>query len=158
MGGKPPNPPKSVLMSNTHSTHSKSAESWHTTHPQLHGSQSQGALGGSPPIDCPPWVACGQPHSRVSEWRLANIHQEQLKSHSGILPRVTAPSRSVGRLSAGHHRLILPLCELRLNAPLQHRSHRPNVTTTARTKSIYCNVNRLELFIRLLPLLKSPSR
>ena len=123
-------------MSNTHFTHSKSAESWHTTHPQLHGSQSQGALGGSPPIDCPPWVACGTTALKsewVSVWQI--FTQEQLKSHSGILPRVTAPSRSVGRLSAGHHRLILPLCELRLNAPLQHRSHRPNVTTTARTKS-----------------------
>ena len=135
MGGKPPNPPKSVLMSNTHSTHSKSAESWHTTHPQLHGSQSQGALGGSPPIDCPPWVACGQPHSRVSEWAFGKYSPRAAKKPLWNIAKSYRPSRSVGRLSAGHHRLILPLCELRLNAPLQHRSHRPNVTTTARTKS-----------------------
>ena len=97
--------------------------------------------------------------NRTQEWvseRLANIHPRAAKKPLWILPRVTAPSRSVGRLSAGHHRLILPLCELRLNAPLQHRSHRPNVTTTARTKSNILQREPLELFIRLLPLLKSP--
>ena len=112
-------------MSNTHSTHSK-VRRVDTNPPTAAWQPISRALGGSPPIDCPPWVACGQPHSRVSEWALANIHQEQLKSHSGILPRVTAPSRSVGRLSAGHHRLILPLCELRL-------THRFNTAHTAPT-------------------------
>ena len=145
-------------MSNTHSTHSKSAESWHTTHPQLHGSQSQGALGGSPPIDCPPWVALD---NRTQEWvseRLANIHPRAAKKPLWILPRVTAPSRSVGRLSAGHHRLILPLCELRLNAPLQHRSHRPNVTTTARTKSNILQREPLGTIHTVVTFVEIPSR
>ena len=76
---------------------------------------------------------------RVSGERLANIHQEQLKSHSGILPRVTAPSRSVGRLSAGHHRLILPLCELRqrtastpLTPPQRHYNSKDKINILQR--------------------------
>ena len=145
-------------MSNTHSTHSKSAESWHNP-PTAAWQPISRALGGSPPIDCPPWVACGQPHSRVSGVSVWQIFTQRAAKATLEYCKSYRP-QSVGRslIGGGHHRLILPLCELRLNAPLQHRSHRPNVTTTARTKSIYCNVNRLELFIRLLPLLKSPSR
>ena len=45
--------------------------------------------------------------------------------------------RSVGRLSAGHHKLILPLYRLRLNAPLQHRLHQPSVTMLARAFAQY---------------------
>ena len=55
-------------------------------------------------------------------------------SHSGNIAKETAHP-SVGRsLSAGHHRLILPLCRLRLNAPPQDRLHRSNVTMLARAK------------------------
>ena len=77
-------------------------------------------------------------------------------SHSGNIAKETAHP-SVGRsLSAGHHRLILPLCRLRLNAPPQDRLHRSNVTMLARQSPIYRTVNRLELFIRFLTLLCSP--
>ena len=59
---------------------------------------------------------------------------EQLKSHSWNIAKETAHP-SVGRsLSAGHHRLILPLYRLRLNAPPQDRLHRSNVTMLARAK------------------------
>ena len=67
----------------------------------------------------------------------ANIHLEQLKSHSWNIAKETAHP-SVGRsLSAGHHRLILPLCRLRLNAPPQDRLHRSNVTMLARAIAQY---------------------
>ena len=66
--------------------------------------------------------------------RLANIHPRATKSHSWNMAKETAHP-SVGRsLSAGHHRLILPLCRLRLNAPPQDRLHRSNVTMLARAK------------------------
>ena len=62
---------------------------------------------------------------------------EQLKSHSWNIAKETAHP-SVGRsLSAGHHRLILPLYRLRLNAPLQHRLHQPSVTMLARAFAQY---------------------
>jgi len=70
--------------------------------------------------------------SRGSVWQIFTL--EQLKSHSWNIAKETAHP-SVGRsLSAGHHRLILPLCRLRLNAPPQDRLHRSNVTMLARAK------------------------
>ena len=67
-----------------------------------------------------------------SVWQIFTL--EQLKSHSWNIAKETAHP-SVGRsLSAGHHRLILPLCRLRLNAPPQDRLHRSNVTMLARAK------------------------
>ena len=87
---------------------------------------------------------------------MANIHPRATKSHSWNIAE-TAAHPSVGRsLSAGHHRLILPLCRLRLNAPPQDRLHRSNVTMLAGQSPIYRTVNRLELFIRFLTLLCSP--
>ena len=80
-------------------------------------------------------MACGQPPSQReggSVWQIFTL--EQLKSHSWNIAKETAHP-SVGRsLSAGHHRLILPLCRLRLNAPPQDRLHRSNVTMLARAK------------------------
>ena len=79
-------------------------------------------------------MACGQPPQREggSVWQIFTL--EQLKSHSWNIAKETAHP-SVGRsLSAGHHRLILPLCRLRLNAPPQDRLHRSNVTMLARAK------------------------
>ena len=77
----------------------------------------------------------GQPPSQReggSVWQIFTL--EQLKSHSWNIAKETAHP-SVGRsLSAGHHRLILPLCRLRLNAPPQDRLHRSNVTMLARAK------------------------
>ena len=89
---------------------------------------------------------------------MANIHPRATKSHSWNIAKETAHP-SVGRsLSAGHHRLILPLYRLRLNAPPQDRLHRSNVTMLAGQSPIYRTVNRLELFIRLPSLLCSPSK
>ena len=66
--------------------------------------------------------------------RLANIHPRATKKPLLNIAKETAHP-SVGRsLSAGHHRLILPLCRLRLNAPPQDRLHRSNVTMLARAK------------------------
>ena len=53
------------------------------------------------------------------------------------MPWTPPTYRSVGRLSAGHHKLILPLYRLRLNAPLQHRLHQPSVTMLARAFAQY---------------------
>ena len=66
--------------------------------------------------------------------RLANIHPRATKKSLLNIAKETAHP-SVGRsLSAGHHRLILPLYRLRLNAPPQDRLHRSNVTMLARAK------------------------
>ena len=134
-GGKPPNPPKALLSIVTLSFPLLGrAESWLTTYPLLYGSQSQGAFGGSPPTDYPQWVACGQPPSQReggSVWQIFTL--EQLKVTLEYCQETAHPS--VGRsLSAGHHRLILPLYRLRLNAPPQDRLHRSNVTMLARAK------------------------
>ena len=99
MGVNPPNPQKR-LMSNTHSTHSKSAESWHTTHPQLHGSQSQGH-----------WVVAHRltarrgwlVDNRTQEWvseRLANIHPRAAKKPLWNIAKSYRP-QSVGRSLIG---------------------------------------------------------
>ena len=65
---------------------------------------------------------------------MANIHPRATKKSLLNIAKETAHP-SVGRsLSAGHHRLILPLCRLRLNAPPQDRLHRSNVTMLARAK------------------------
>ena len=72
------------------------------------------------------------PREGGSVWQIFTL--EQLKSHSWNIAKETAHP-SVGRsLSAGHHRLILPLYRLRLNAPPQDRLHRSNVTMLARAK------------------------
>ena len=79
-------------------------------------------------------MACGQPRSQReggSVWQIFTL--EQLKVTLNIAKETAHPS--VGRsLSAGHHRLILPLCRLRLNTPPQDRLHRSNVTMLARAK------------------------
>ena len=65
---------------------------------------------------------------------MANIHPRATKKSLLNIAKETAHP-SVGRsLSAGHHRLILPLYRLRLNAPPQDRLHRSNVTMLARAK------------------------
>ena len=74
---------------------------------------------------------------REREGAFGNIHPRATKSHSLNIAKETAHP-SVGRsLSAGHHRLILPLCRLRLNAPPQDRLHRSNVTMLARAIAQY---------------------
>ena len=95
------------------------------------------------------------PREGGSVWQIFTL--EQLKVTLGISPRKPPTHRSVGRYRQGHHRLILPLCRLRLNAPPQDRLHRSNVTML-RASPIYRTVNRLELFIRLPSLLCSPSK
>ena len=77
------------------------------------------------------WTTASQ-REGGSVWQIFTL--EQLKSHSWNIAKETAHP-SVGRsLSAGHHRLILPLYRLRLNAPPQDRLHRSNVTMLARAK------------------------
>ena len=77
----------------------------------------------------------GQPRSQReggSVWQIFTL--ERLKKSLLNIAKETAHP-SVGRsLSAGHHRLILPLYRLRLNAPPQDRLHRSNVTMLARAK------------------------
>ena len=75
------------------------------------------------------------PERGGSVWQIFTL--EQLKSHSWNIAKETAHP-SVGRsLSAGHHRLILPLYRLRLNAPPQDRLHRSKVATLARANAQY---------------------
>ena len=70
--------------------------------------------------------------------RLANIHPRAAKKATlGISPRYTAHHRSVGRLSALYHRLLLQLCKLRHNSPPQDRLHRSKVATLARANTQY---------------------
>ena len=131
-GGKPPKPPKSVNVKDfLYSLRSRGLTHNHTpAAPWL----AQGAFG----------VAHRQPGAGGSLWttalpeggreRLANIHPRATKKSLLNIAKETAHP-SVGRsLSAGHHRLILPLCRLRLNAPPQDRLHRSNVTMLARAK------------------------
>ena len=90
---------------------------------------------------------------------MANIHPRATKSHSWNIRLEPPTHRSVGRLSALYHGLLLQLCKLRHNSPPQDRLHRSNVTMlAARQSPIYRTVNRLELFIRLPSLLCSPSK
>ena len=138
-GGKPPNPPKSVIVNR---------------YPLL-SLRSRGELTHKPPTAVSLamlkghwWVAHRMashsgwlvdnraPRERGgSVWQIFTL--EQLKSHSWNIAKETAHP-SVGRsLSAGHHRLILPLCRLRLNAPPQDRLHRSNVTMLARAIAQY---------------------
>ena len=79
------------------------------------------------------WLVDNRPPRERRE-RLANIHPRATKKSLWNIAKETAHP-SVGRsLSAGHHRLILPLYRLRLNAPPQDRLHRSNVTMLARAK------------------------
>ena len=80
-------------------------------------------------------MACGQPPSQReggSVWQIFTL--EQLKSHSWNIRLEPPTHRSVGRLSALYHRLLLQLCKLRHNSPPQDRLHRSNVTMLARAK------------------------
>ena len=137
--GKPPNPPKSVIVN---------------CYPLL-SLRSRGELTHKPPTAVSLamlkghwWVAhCMASHSgwlsgttalpERGRERLANIHPRATKKSLLNIAKETAHP-SVGRsLSAGHHRLILPLCRLRLNAPPQDRLHRSNVTMLARAIAQY---------------------
>ena len=94
------------------------------------------------------------PERGGSVWQIFTL--EQLKSHSWNIAKETAHP-SVGRsLSAGHHRLILPLCRLRLNAPPQDRLHRSNVTMLARAKPNIPHREPLRTIHTVLTLLCSP--
>lgn len=138
-GGKPPKPPKKrYCQTRPLLTLRSRGELTHNHAPSVIGSHAQGAFGCSPPHGYPLGAACGQPRSQSeggSVWQIFTL--EQLKSHSWNIAKETAHP-SVGRsLSAGHHRLILPLCRLRLNAPPQDRLHRSNVTMLARAIAQY---------------------
>ena len=65
---------------------------------------------------------------------MANIHPRATKSHSWNIRLEPPTHRSVGRLSALYHRLLLQLCKLRHNSPPQDRLHRSNVTMLAKAK------------------------
>ena len=101
--GKPPKPPKSVIVNRYPLLSLRSGgELTFTTYPLLYGSQSQGAFGGSPPTDYPQWVACGQPPSQReggSVWQIFTL--ERLKVTLGISPRKPPTHRSVGRYRQG---------------------------------------------------------
>ena len=72
------------------------------------------------------------PREGGSVWQIFTL--EQLKSHSWNIRLEPPTHRSVGRLSALYHRLLLQLCKLRHNSPPQDRLHRSNVTMLARAK------------------------
>ena len=111
--GKPPKPQKSVIVNR---------------YPLL-SLRSRGELTHNPPTAVSlamlkghwwvahPWLATvgGLWTTALPERgreRLANIHPRATKSHSWNIAKETAHP-SVGRsLSAGHHRLILPLCKV----------------------------------------------
>ena len=83
-------------------------------------------------------MACGQPPSQReggSVWQIFTL--EQLKSHSWNIRLEPPTHRSVGRLSALYHRLLLQLCKLRHNSPPQDRLHRSKVATLARANAQY---------------------
>ena len=104
-------------------------------------------------------MACGQPpppREGGSVWQIFTL--EQLKSHSWNIRLEPPTHRSVGRLSALYHRLLLQLCKLRHNSPPQDRLHRSNVTMLARAKPNIPHRQLSELFIRLPSLLCSPSK
>ena len=132
--GVAPQTPLKALMSNAPSTPSQVTRLDTQPYPLLLPGWLKGRLG-QPTANQAQGVACGQPRSQReggSVWQIFTL--EQLKSHSWNIAKETAHP-SVGRsLSAGHHRLILPLCRLRLNAPPQDRLHRSNVTMLARAK------------------------
>ena len=70
-----------------------------------------------------------------SVWQIFTL--EQLKSHSWNIRLEPPTHRSVGRLSALYHRLLLQLCKLRHNSPPQDRLHRSKVATLARANAQY---------------------
>ena len=91
-----------------------------------------------------------------SVWQIFTL--EQLKSHSWNIAKETAHP-SVGRsLSAGHHRLILPLYRLRQRTATRPPTPLQRHYASKGQSPIYRTVNRLELFIRLPSLLCSPSK
>ena len=94
------------------------------------------------------------PRGGGSVWQIFTL--EQLKSHSWNIALETAHP-SVGRsLSAGHHRLILPLCRLRQRTATRPPTPLQRHYASKGNRPIYRTVNRLELFIRFLTLLCSP--
>ena len=87
---------------------------------------------------------------------MANIHPRATKSHSWNIRLEPPTHRSVGRLSALYHRLLLQLCKLRHNSPPQDRLHRSKVATLAGQTPNIPHRQLSELFIRLPSLLCSP--
>ena len=75
------------------------------------------------------------PREGGSVWQIFTL--EQLKSHSWNIRLEPPTHRSVGRLSALYHRLLLQLCKLRHNSPPQDRLHRSKVATLARANAQY---------------------
>ena len=120
---------------------------------------TQGAFEVAQRSRLPQGAACGQPPLQRRRERLANIHPRAAKKATlGISPRYTAHHRSVGRLSALYHRLLLQLCKLRHNSPPQDRLHRSKVATLAGQTPNIPHRQLLELFIRLPSILCSPSK
>ena len=101
-------------------------------------------------------MACGPPPPREGGgvWQIFTL--EQLKSHSWNIRLEPPTHRSVGRLSALYHRLLLQLCKLRHNSPPQDRLHRSKVATLAGQTPNIPHRQLSELFIRLPSLLCSP--
>ena len=82
------------------------------------------------------WLVDNRPPQRGrSVWQIFTL--EQLKSHSWNIRLEPPTHRSVGRLSALYHRLLLQLCKLRHNSPPQDRLHRSKVATLARANAQY---------------------
>ena len=131
-GGKPQTP-KSVIVNRYPLLSLRSDGRLTHNHPLLYASHAQGALGVAHCMTSHRGWLRQPPSQREggSVWQIFTL--EQLKVTLNIAKETAHPS--VGRsLSAGHHRLILPLCRLRLNAPPQDRLHRSNVTMLARAK------------------------
>ena len=135
-GVNPPNPQKRYCQS-LPSPLSRSGGRLTHNPPLLYASHAQGALGVAHRMTSHRgWLRTTALPERGRE-RLANIHPRATKKSLLNIAKETAHP-SVGRsLSAGHHRLILPLCRLRLNAPPQDRLHRSNVTMLARAIAQY---------------------
>ena len=86
-------------------------------------------------------MACGQPPSQRggSVWQIFTL--EQLKSHSWNIRLEPPTHRSVGRLSALYHRLLLQLCKLRHNSPPQDRLPRQSGYASKGKRPIYRTAN-----------------
>ena len=103
-------------------------------------------------------MACGQPPSQRgrSVWQIFTL--EQLKSHSWNIRLEPPTHRSVGRLSALYHRLLLQLCKLRHNSPPQDRLHRSKVATLARANAQYTAPPTIRTIHTVAISLVSPSK
>ena len=121
--GVKPQTPKSVIVNRYPLLPLRSGGRLTHNPPLLYASHAQGALGVAHCMTSHRgWLRHNRP-PREREERLATFTLEQLKSHSWNIRLEPPTHRSVGRLSALYHRLLLQLCKLRHNSPPQDRLH-----------------------------------